>query len=639
MNYQKRRIASLSTAIVAVIVVIVIIIAAAGIYLALPKSTTTNTSLTSSSSVSLSSSTSSVSSSLSSITSSVSQSASISSTNSTLSSQELIVDEGSAPSSEDPAVAIDNNGLETAQNTHVPLVFCATADCTTLLPILASAWNQSSDGLTYTFTLRNGVYYSNNDPFNAYAVWYNIYRDLIINQAADFIFYAYFNASGVSVGDVNSLNNPQNSPGSNSTLLQIMQNKSNSVTVLNANTVQFHLTNPFVAFLQSIDTAPWVFVDPYVVQQHGGVLKNQPNAYMSVNGTLVGNGPYVMQSYVTNQYSLMVANPHYWAQNMTSNLVLEPAKIQKVLINYKTDEFVRELDVESGKVQASIVSFSDAKSVLRQNSSTYVPNLGPTGILEFLQLDSEKAPLNNLLVRQAIVAAINLTQIRQTVYNGYSSPFVGPNVPGFFGYNNSIMSPAYNLTLAKSLLAKAGFPGGSGLPQLVLDYPQSTYISQMAQIVEQDLSQIGISVKPQQLSSSVLTGLLYSCCGSNATYPDLAFNFWNYWPEFTGYEFLVDSSLGFEFWFNNQTIDTLVTQSNSQLNTTLRAQEISQITVDVKQQSSFIWLGQDVDTFVTDVNTGPTVFNHCVTGDPGMWQNQAYWVYVGIAFNTLSYSC
>jgi peptide/nickel transport system substrate-binding protein len=190
----------------------------------------------------------------------------------------LIVDEGSAPTTGDPAAAIDNNGLEIAQNTQLPLTFCANPSCTTLLPVLSDNWSQSPNGLTYTFNLRSGVYYNTGDPFNAYVVWYNIYRDLIINQAADFIFYAYFNTSGVTPGDVNSLDNAQNAPGSNSTLLQIMQNPSNSVTVLNSTAVQFHLTNAFVPFLETIDTAPWVFVDPYVVQQHGGVALNTPNS-------------------------------------------------------------------------------------------------------------------------------------------------------------------------------------------------------------------------------------------------------------------------------------------------------------------------------------------------------------------------
>ena len=347
------------------------------------------------------------------------------------------MDEGSAPTTGDPAAAIDNNGLEIAQNTQLPLTFCANPSCTTLLPVLSDSWSQSASGLSYTFNLRSGVYYNNGDPFNAYVVWYNIYRDLIINQAADFIFYAYFNTSGVTPGDVNSLNNAQNSPGTNSTLLQIMQNPSNSVTVLNSTAVEFHLTNVFVPFLETIDTAPWVFVDPYVVQQNGGIVLNTPNSWMSVNGSTVGDAPYITQTYVVNQYALLIANPHYWAQNMTTNLILEPAKIPKVLIQYPTDELTRTEDLQSGKVQSAIVSFNDIKNVLSACTACYIPNTGTSGSIEWINIDSLKSPTNSTLVRQAMVEAINISQIQSVVYDGYAQPVVGP-MPSIFNYYNQL---------------------------------------------------------------------------------------------------------------------------------------------------------------------------------------------------------
>ena len=139
---------------------------------------------------------------------------------------------------------------------------------------------------------------------------------------------------------------PQTIPFCSST-----QNPNNIVTVDNATAVTFHLTNPFVAFTKVIDTDPWVFVDPFVVSSHGGVVKNIPNSWMAVNGSSVGDGPYVAQTFLVNQYTILVANPHYWAQNITSNLILEPAHIQTITINYKTDELTRSLDLESNKLR------------------------------------------------------------------------------------------------------------------------------------------------------------------------------------------------------------------------------------------------------------------------------------------------
>ncbi len=646
--------------IVAAIVIIIIILGGAAYFVTRG---TTSTSTSSSSSVSTSSTPgsstiSSISSSASLGSSSISSSSGASSSSSTPSAstssassstgtssggQEFIVDEPGSPDSVDVGVAISGEGEEICSNTYLPLLFFnQTGGYSVFVPVLAKSWTESANGTSYIFNLRSDVHYSNGDPFNAYVAWYNIYRNLYLNQAIDSPLYLVFKTTGVSIGDVNSLNNPQNSPGSNTTLLNIMQNSSNAVTVLNSTAVEFHLTNPFVSFLQVMPAGnPWNFADPYVIQQHGGVVANTPNSWMSVNGSNIGDGPYVVQTYIPNQYTLLVANPNYWAQNITDgNFMTHVARYSKVLINYKTDELTRELDVESNKAQASVIALSSITNVLKTGTNLYVPNFGTGGTMEWLQLDTEKAPLNNSLVRQAIVAAVNLTEIRQTVFQGYNTPVVGPNLNGFFGYNNSITPPPYNLTLAKALLVKAGYPNGQGLPPISFAYPTGTaYIAEMAQILVSNLAQIGITIQPQSMSVASFISATLSCCGNSTSFPDIAADSWSYWPDFSGYEFLVDQQLGAFFYLNNQTIHNLIIKSNSELNSTLRAQELSQITIDVQQNAATIWLGQDNDLPTTGNGVGPTVFNKCITGDPNMWQNPSYWVFVGLDFNQMYSTC
>ena len=532
---------------------------------------------------------------------------------------------------------IDNNGLEVAQNTNLPLFFCAENNtaCTQLVPVVGQSITESADGLTYNVTLRTDVYYSNNDPLNAYVVWWNIYRDLIINQASDFIFYTYFTPNGVTAADLNSFDTATNVP-TNQTLLSLMENPALSVTVLNASAVQFHLTNAFTPFKSTIETSPWVFVDPYVVESHGGVTTNQPNAYMSVNGTAVGDGPYVTSQYVPNEYTTMVANPHYWAQDLTSaqtNYIIAPAKIHEITINYKTDELTRTEDLEGGESQAAIVSFDDIPNVVKAcGTACYIPNIGLSGSLEWVALDSLKAPLNNTLVREAVIEAINVTQIQQTVYNGYAVPVVGPDLKGLAYYNNSILPPKYNVQAAEQLLTQAGYPGGKGLPAINYYYYTSTYQADVAAIIKQDLSQIGITVNVQELSQASLVAL-QGVPGANSTAMQMFSINWTYYADFSAYEYLVDSALGVYGNMHNQTIVNLIDESNTQLNSTLRGEEVSQITQDVQQASSIIWLGQDIDVYDPGAGIGPTIFNHCVTG---LWYNTSF---NGVDFNSVYYSC
>jgi peptide/nickel transport system substrate-binding protein len=537
----------------------------------------------------------------------------------------------------DPGTVIDNNGLEVSQNTNLPLFFCAqnNTSCTQLVPVVGQSISGSANGLNYTVTLRTDVYYSNGDPFNAYVLWWNIYRDLVINQASDFIFYTYFTPGAVTAADLNSFDTATNVP-TNQTLLSVMENPSNNIVVLNASAVQFNLNNPFAPFKFTIETAPWVFVDPYVVESHGGVASDQPNAWMSVNGTTVGDGPYVTQQYVPNEYTTMVANPHYWAQSLTgaqTNYIIAPAKIHEITINYKTDELTRTEDLEGGEAQAADVSFDDIPNVVKAcGTSCYIPNIGLSGSIEWIALDSLKAPLNNTLVREAVIAAINVTQIQQTVYNGYAVSVVGPDLKGLAYYPSSIQPPAYNVQQAEQLLTEAGYPGGKGLPAINYYYYTSTYQADVAAIIKSDLSQIGITVNVQELSQPSLISL-QDVPGSNSTAMDMFQINWTYYADFSAYEYLVDSALGVFGNMHNQTIVNLIDESNTQLNSTLRGQEIAQITKDVQQSASILWLAQDIDVYDPGAGIGPTMFNHCVTG---LWYNTSF---NGIDFNSVYYSC
>ena len=167
--------------VIAVIIVLVIIVAAAGVLLLSGSTTTTTTSQTTSS-TSTAGTTSQSSSSSSSTSASSSSSSSVATDYRQRESQVLTVDEPQNPVSTDPRTASDNAGLELSQNVNLPLIFFNYTDNFHFIPVLANSWNESADGKTYTFFLRNDAYYSNGDPFNAYVVWYNIYSSMLMAQ-------------------------------------------------------------------------------------------------------------------------------------------------------------------------------------------------------------------------------------------------------------------------------------------------------------------------------------------------------------------------------------------------------------------------------------------------------------------------
>ena len=532
-----------------------------------------------------------------------------------------------------------NNDAEVSQNVDLPLIaFNLTSTGTAVnfsqpIGVLAKSWTVSSDARTWTFNLRTGVYYSNGDPFNAYVVWYDVYRGLLTNVAGvDGAFYGpYLNDSGVTVAEANSFNSSQNAPGAS--LLAVMQNAHNSVTVVNSTAIQFHLQGSYLQFLTTIGTDPWVFSDPYVVAMHGGIVGNQSNPYMAVNGTLVGDGPYIMKVYVPNQYLILEANPHYWAQNLNINYVTQPTRIGQITINYKGTELTRELDLESNAAQASVVNFQSVSNVLKTDSSAYIPSTGVSNDLEFLFLNTQKAPTNNTLVRQAIIDAINVTELEQVAFAGYTTSWVGPLPKGDPGYNDSIQPPSYAIAQAKQLLIQAGYPGGKGLPALTFLYPAYGYLTSVAQLVTADLAQIGITVQPQQQSYDAYVSQIVVTNQGNASAPNIGW--WGFadFPAMIGYQFGFDSCFGVAGFPHNPTVCSDIQTYDNQTNAAALPGELTTIDNALLNESAFIWMAQPVDMFDTGVGFGPTIWNSCLTG---MYFSASM---NGVDYNTVHFTC
>jgi ABC-type transport system substrate-binding protein len=249
-------------------------------------------------------------------------------------------------------------------------------------------------------------------------------------------------------------------------------------------------------------------------------------------------------------------------------------------------------------------------------------------------LNSERAPLNNSMVRKAIVEAVNVSQMQQTAFGGYAIPFVGPMPSGFPLYNSSIRSPTYNLTDAKKLLVAAGFPNGQGLPTLKFLYVTSPYTTLVEQLLVQDLGQIGITVSGQGVTINTYQSIAFSLHFNQSSAPDIIENPWAWWPDFSGYGFLVDDQLGFFFYFHNQTINNYVAQANSEIDPGKRAFDISQVASLTQQTNAFIWLAQYTDTYNPGTFTGTFVWNKCDVS--GLWYSPSW---LGVPYNSVSSTC
>jgi peptide/nickel transport system substrate-binding protein len=504
-------------------VVVLIAAVAAGVYLS-TKSVTSTTSTTSSPSSSTSSPTVSTSSltavsSSSSLTSSSlvsSTTSSISSTSSSSSTSaernQLVIDDAFWPG---PA---DFNQLEAFYDlpypnwneytVYQPLVDAnLSAEFTTgtiqYLPDLADNWSVSANGTIYTFSLRQGVLFSNGDPLNAYQIWTEMYTDyyLTANSSGWLFGYQLFNMSNVVFGQStiqmltqSGLSNPSSSA------MALMMNSSWPIYVVNPDEIAFHLVEPFDWFLGTIITNVGLIYDSQYVLENGG-----PGNATSVNiyfndHVIPGTGPYTVNTISEDSYVIYAQNPNYWGRNLTAsqiqgNPALDPGHVKSVVMYYKADDLDRYTDLSSGAAQIATIEASDWNLVLA-NPTQYgyleLPN--DSGLMAGLALNTQLYPTNITAVRQAIVDAINYTDISVEAFDGQLSPMVGPEYPawGQFYDLGNYTPYSYNLTEATQILVNAGITNLPPISFPVLSGCQ--FCLESAEVVQSDLALLNITV-------------------------------------------------------------------------------------------------------------------------------------------------
>jgi len=380
------------------------------------------------------------------------------------------------------------------------------------LPCLAKNWTVSSDGMTYNFSLRQGVTFSNGDPLNSYQVWAEMYGFYYLsgNSSTWLNSYPVFDMSPVNFGP-STINLLMQSGVINPSpeLLSIMSNSSWPIYVSGPYNIIFHLSVPFNWFLGALVTYIGLIFDTQYVLVNGGFgTPAAPNSYFNTHPT-PGTGPYMITQVQPNAYAEFTQNPTYWGRNLTAaqiraNPYLDPGHVKNVILNYKQDDVVRYGDLSSGTAQIAAIESADWNLILA-NPAKFAYLEVPNGALNIeLGLNTQIYPTNITDVRQAIVHAINYTDLANKAFFGDMSPFMGPEYPAWKQFYDLGNFPPYqyNLTLADQYLAKANI---TSMPTFLFRVESGcSYCITTAEVVQADLSQINITVNIEVLTPAAL---------------------------------------------------------------------------------------------------------------------------------------
>lgn len=348
--------------------------------------------------------------------------------------QTLLLGNGAEPQDLDPQVVT----VLTDQNIMMALFEGLTAlDEQTTQPVPAAAehWEESTDGLAWTFHLRAGLKWSNGEPLTAgdfVAAWRRALDPKLAAENAWYL-YAVRNAEAFNTG---KLTDPA--------LL--------GFAAPDDRTVVLTLEHP-VPYLPALVSLPaWFPVNPRVLAKFDA--HSRRDTAWTRAGNHVGNGPFRLVEWSPNARIVVEKNPHHRDAAQT--------KLQQIVFFPVENPDVEERNYRAGQLHATFSLPVDKIAAWRERAAAQL-RLDPILQTFFLRFNTRQPPLDNPAVRRALSLAIDRDILARTVLQGSRQPAHSITPPGTGGY-----VPRTNvntdLATARQLLADAGYPGGRGLP-------------------------------------------------------------------------------------------------------------------------------------------------------------------------------
>ncbi len=283
------------------------------------------------------------------------------------------------------------------------------------VPWLAEAYEVSEDGLTYTFTLREGVSFTDGEPLDADAVIANFEK---IREEAYGRSYATGPAAGIT-----------------------------DLTAVDERTVRFTLGEVYAPFLDFVGTLE--IVSPRAFEEE---------TLLAGGSEIAGTGPFVIESYVKGQQLTFSRNADY--ASAPANAPHDgPAYLDEVIYRFLPESAVRTGALLSGQVDAiEGVSGNDAATFEEDDAFTY-DHAFNVGTPYSLFLNAAYGPTQDVNVRKAIGHAIDIDGVLASVYRGQRTRAWGINTPADTQfYDASIEGKlTFDVDLANRLLDEAGW--------------------------------------------------------------------------------------------------------------------------------------------------------------------------------------
>lgn len=284
----------------------------------------------------------------------------------------------------DPADVDDGESVKVLLNVCEGLVRFKTGTAE-IEPCLATSWTTSSDGLTYTFKLRQGVKFHDGMPLDAPTALVTFLRQMDKTHPA----------------------RPKNGTFAYwSTMFAMVE----SVKALDAGTLEFRLREPHAPFMANLASFAASLISPkFIDQQH-----------------VVGTGPFKFVEWKPSEKIVLETNREYWDG---------PPKLDRLIFKVVPDSATRLIQLQTGQIQAMDGLDPNDLPIIQKDKQ--VKLISAPGLnVAYLAFNCDKITDKNL--RRAIAAAINKKDLLSIVYRGMGTIARNPLPPALLGHNETI---------------------------------------------------------------------------------------------------------------------------------------------------------------------------------------------------------
>ena len=392
---------------------------------------------------------------------------------------------GPNPETLDPALNSSIDGANTIITTFEPLLLIDENN--EVVPGQAELPEVSEDGLTWTFTMKDGLKWSDGSDLTAKDFEYSFKRLACPDTAAPYgetvvgMIDGYDDAIGNPDADGNTTTDPD-------------WDALNVHASEDGKTLTVQLSYPCSYFDKLCAFAAMSPVQEATIEANGDAWCTEPD-------TFICNGPYMITEWTPSERIVLSKNPYYvggWdsskiVSDTITLLLLEDSSASYTAYNSGEAQLVK--DVPTDEIPSLTRAEDGGDFYLDEIMGTY-----------YISLNDQEEPFTDVRVRKALSLAIDRDYVANTIMQGIYTPataLVGPGIVDENGYfmdnangGEPYISDDYeaNLEEAKSLLAEAGYPDGEGFPTITYSANDSGYHIPVAEYLQQAWGELGITM-------------------------------------------------------------------------------------------------------------------------------------------------